>query len=92
MATREQWAGSRGEGGGGGGEGAAEKQLVEDKIDRVIDEDIKKRRCGNTYRMRKSELKGFFVLKVYVFLLGTKLNNELKFLHDIIGTVSGDFS
>jgi hypothetical protein len=30
MATREQWTGSRGEGGGGGGEGAAEKQLVED--------------------------------------------------------------
>jgi len=39
MATREQWTGSRGEGGGGGGEGAAEKQLVEDKIDRMIDED-----------------------------------------------------
>jgi hypothetical protein len=30
MATRQQWTGSRGEGGGGGGEGAAEKQLVED--------------------------------------------------------------
>jgi hypothetical protein len=31
--------GLAGRGGGGGGEGAAEKQLVEDKIDRMIDED-----------------------------------------------------
>jgi hypothetical protein len=41
--------------------------------------------------MRKSPIVSF-VLKVYVFFSpGTKLNNALEFLHDIIGTVSRDF-